>query len=96
MSKCYICGATYNVNCRNHCEQEGSVASVQYCGSCAEKYVNLIWKEIPTKNQGDWIRNEAAFWALYNGAKEMYLNTKIKDTCFIDIPKIEQKVEKSK
>ncbi len=86
--KCYICGTTHSVCHNNRCEQEGSAANVNYCDICGDEYVNPTWKEITIENKGSWVKNEAAFWSLFNGAREMYLNTKV-------IPKVEQKVKKT-
>lgn len=76
-NKCYICGAAYNVVCQNYCEQEGSTATVRYCNSCAQKYVNPTWSKIPDAYKGDWIKNEASFWSLFDDAKRMYMNEKL-------------------
>lgn len=102
-NKCYICGTTEGVTCRNFCELQGSKAQVGYCNSCALKYVNPTWSKIPEMQKGDWIKNEASFWSLFDDAKIMCMNDKgnlrivVGGACPVSDPYKEhrEKIEKS-
>jgi len=73
LKECYICGTTTDIIVTNKCEQPDSTASVRYCTTCGDKYVNAFWREhLCDSTTRSWVYNENDFWYLFDGAKKLY------------------------